>query len=108
MTAPVHPRETLSAWRDGELDQRERAAVAAHLRDCAACTRELEQLARVDALLAARAADRPTSRTAISRRCRAASPRACHRHWPVRWQQRLDHARRGQCRAGRTRPPLPC
>jgi hypothetical protein len=53
MTAPLHPREMLSACRDGELDRQQQAAVAAHLRGCASCRRELEQLARVDALLAA-------------------------------------------------------
>jgi hypothetical protein len=44
-----HPGERLSALLDGELSAVERAAVEAHLRECAACARELEELAAVDA-----------------------------------------------------------
>jgi hypothetical protein len=44
-----HPDELLSAFLDGELSAADRAAVEGHLRDCAACARELEELAAVDA-----------------------------------------------------------
>jgi putative zinc finger protein len=44
-----HPGERLSALLDGELSAVERADVEAHLRECAACARELEELAAVDA-----------------------------------------------------------
>ena len=44
-----HPGERLSALLDGELSAVERAAVEAHLRECAACARQLEELAAVDA-----------------------------------------------------------
>jgi hypothetical protein len=43
-----HPGDRLSAYLDGELDAAARAAVDAHLRDCAACRQELEDLAMVD------------------------------------------------------------
>ncbi len=36
--------EDLSAYADGELPQRKRARVAAHLKECATCRRELEAL----------------------------------------------------------------
>jgi hypothetical protein len=45
-----HPGERLSAFLDGELPVSERAEVEGHLRECAACARELEELAAVDAL----------------------------------------------------------
>jgi hypothetical protein len=32
-----HPHELISAMHDGEIDERERAVVEAHLRECAAC-----------------------------------------------------------------------
>ena len=42
----MHTNEgTLRAYLDGELDERVGAAVAAHLRECAACRRRLESLA---------------------------------------------------------------
>jgi hypothetical protein len=41
----------LVAYRDGELPERERAQVAAHLSTCPACTREEAQLARVSQML---------------------------------------------------------
>jgi hypothetical protein len=44
-----HPGERLSALLDGELSAVERAEVEAHLRECPACARELEELAAVDA-----------------------------------------------------------
>jgi putative zinc finger protein len=45
-----HLGERLSALLDGEMSPADREAAEAHLRDCAACTRELEELASVDAL----------------------------------------------------------
>jgi hypothetical protein len=44
-----HPGELLSAFLDGELSAAEQAAVEGHLRECAACAHELEELAAVDA-----------------------------------------------------------
>ena len=44
-----HPGELLSAFLDGELSAADRAAVEGHLRECAACAHELEELAAVDA-----------------------------------------------------------
>ena len=44
-----HPGERLSAFLDGELPAADRAQVEVHLRECAACARELEELAAVDA-----------------------------------------------------------
>ena len=41
----------LVAYRDGELPEQDRARVAAHLSTCPACTREEEQLARVNQML---------------------------------------------------------
>ena len=41
----------LSAYHDGELDASERERVEAHLRGCAACARELEQLREASRLL---------------------------------------------------------
>ena len=43
-----HPGELLSAFLDGELSAADRAQVQGHLRECAACARELEELAAVD------------------------------------------------------------
>lgn len=48
MTTAAHPRDRLSAHADGELPADERAAVEAHLRECAACRQELEDLRMVD------------------------------------------------------------
>jgi Putative zinc-finger len=45
-----HLGERLSAFLDGELIADERAEVEAHLRQCAACARELEELGAVDAM----------------------------------------------------------
>src|SRR3989442_13704782 len=44
-------RKELVAYRDGELRERDRAQIAAHLSTCAACTREAARLARVSQLL---------------------------------------------------------
>jgi negative regulator of sigma E activity len=44
-----HPGELLSAFLDGELSAADQAAVEGHLRECAACAREFEELAAVDA-----------------------------------------------------------
>jgi len=44
-----HPGELLSAFLDGELSAVDQAAVEGHLRECAACAHELEELAAVDA-----------------------------------------------------------
>src|SRR5262249_41125643 len=46
----AHLGERLSAFLDGELPPADRAAVEGHLRQCAACAHELEELAAVDAL----------------------------------------------------------
>ncbi|PYQ51042.1 MAG: hypothetical protein DMF78_14190 [Acidobacteria bacterium] len=46
----AHLGDRLSAFLDGELAADQRAAVEGHLRECAACARELEELAAVDAL----------------------------------------------------------
>ena len=46
----AHLGERLSAFLDGELALDERAAVESHLRQCADCARELEELGAVDAL----------------------------------------------------------
>lgn len=45
-----HPKDRLSAYLDGELSSADREAVDVHLRECPACTTELQQLAVVDAL----------------------------------------------------------
>ncbi|MBI3301718.1 MAG: zf-HC2 domain-containing protein, partial [Deltaproteobacteria bacterium] len=45
-------RNELVAYRDGELPERDRARIAAHLRTCLACTQEEARLARVNQLLA--------------------------------------------------------
>jgi Putative zinc-finger len=44
-----HPGDRLSAFLDGELSAAERAEMQGHLRECPACTRELEELGAVDA-----------------------------------------------------------
>jgi hypothetical protein len=44
-----HPGDRLSAFLDGEMSAAERVEVQGHLRECAACTRELEELGAVDA-----------------------------------------------------------
>ena len=44
-------RKELVAYRDGELLERDRAQIAAHLSTCAACAREEARLARVSQLL---------------------------------------------------------
>ncbi|HIC96144.1 TPA: hypothetical protein EYP12_05905, partial [Candidatus Bipolaricaulota bacterium] len=54
-------RELLSAYIDGELPPKEKAAVEEHLRECAECRRDLETLRRTVALL------RETPRVAIPR-----------------------------------------
>jgi hypothetical protein len=46
----AHLGDRLSAFLDGELPAAERAEVEGHVRECAACARELEELAAVDAL----------------------------------------------------------
>lgn len=47
----VHPKDRLSAYLDGELSSADREAIDVHLRECLACTTELQQLAVVDALV---------------------------------------------------------
>jgi len=44
-------KENLSAWLDGELEAGARQAVAAHLKTCAACRRELARLTALDEAL---------------------------------------------------------
>ena len=44
-------RTELTAYRDGELPEQDRARIAAHLSTCPACTREETELARVGQLL---------------------------------------------------------
>jgi hypothetical protein len=46
----AHVSERISAYIDRELSASERAAVDAHLRDCADCARTVEELRAVDAL----------------------------------------------------------
>jgi anti-sigma factor RsiW len=46
----AHVTDQLGAFLDGEIPSAERAVVAAHLRDCAACARRLEEMAAVDDL----------------------------------------------------------
>jgi len=48
VNAPEHPGERLSAYVDDELPPADRTAVEAHLRECAACSRLLEELLAVD------------------------------------------------------------
>ncbi len=50
-TACEQVRERLSAWLDGELAPDARGEVAAHLKDCGECRRELALLARLDSTL---------------------------------------------------------
>lgn len=47
-----HVAERLSAFLDGELEERERAEVARHLEACAECARHLEELLAVDRMAA--------------------------------------------------------
>lgn len=58
-TACEQVQERLSAWLDGELTAEERRQVAGHLKGCAACSRELEALAQLDAALGTLAAPLP-------------------------------------------------
>lgn len=58
MTSPIGyecplgvPTETLSAWRDGLLDQRETAQLSAHVADCPACRERLAAFDRLGATL---------------------------------------------------------
>jgi len=44
-------QEQLSAYLDGELDEARRGPVAAHLKGCAACRRELELVTALDLAL---------------------------------------------------------
>jgi Putative zinc-finger len=46
----AHVAERLGLFLDGELPADERAAIASHLRECAACARRLEELTAVDDL----------------------------------------------------------
>lgn len=58
MTSPIGyecplgvPTESLSAWRDGLLDQREAAQLSAHVYDCPACQERLATFDRLGATL---------------------------------------------------------
>jgi anti-sigma factor RsiW len=53
-------KEQLSAWLDGELDAPAGAALAAHLKGCAACRQEWRELTALDAALSRLAAPVPT------------------------------------------------
>ncbi len=55
----AHVLEWLSAYFDDELVPADRAAIDLHLRDCAPCTRRLEEIAAVDALARALPAEAP-------------------------------------------------
>ena len=83
----MHTNEgTLRAYLDGELDQRVGAAVAAHLRECAACRRQLESLA--------------SRASAASQHLQALAPRAAELPVPApialsRLRQRLAHQQVG-------------
>ncbi len=48
MNATDHPGDRLSAYVDGELPAAERTVVDAHLRECFACSRLLDELVAVD------------------------------------------------------------
>jgi len=52
-------KEQLSAYLDGELDEGQRHAVAAHLQTCPACRRELELLTALDGALGSLTAPAP-------------------------------------------------
>lgn len=47
--ADCPPTERLLLYQAGQLSPRDRKAVAAHMAECAACTREVQQLAALDA-----------------------------------------------------------
>ena len=47
-------RENLDAYLDGELDEREKAAVEEHLAACTGCAAELERLRRLVILCSSR------------------------------------------------------
>ena len=51
MSGGIHLGERLSVFLDGELSPAERVAAEAHLRECASCAHELEELAAVDTLV---------------------------------------------------------
>lgn len=55
----AHAVERLAAYLDGELSARDRSEVEAHLGGCAACARQLEELAAVDAAVRDLPADAP-------------------------------------------------
>lgn len=57
----AHVLELLSAYLDDELVPADRAAIGFHLRDCAGCSRRLEEIAAVDALARALPAQAPTA-----------------------------------------------
>ncbi len=50
MTVHEHVQQTLSAWRDGQVDPDQRFLAERHLEQCATCTATAEAFARVDAL----------------------------------------------------------
>lgn len=47
----LEPRENLSAYFDGELEEPRRAQLAAHLAECPTCQRYLDDLSRVSRLV---------------------------------------------------------
>lgn len=55
----AHVIEQLSAFLDGELDERERTAVARHLEACGECTGHLDELVAVDRLAASVTVEAP-------------------------------------------------
>jgi anti-sigma factor RsiW len=82
---PVHVEaSSLLAWyANGTLEATEQARVDRHIRECAACSREVEELRRLQTLLRGEEAER---RTAVSRQ---------------RARALLDHEERSSLRAGR-------
>jgi anti-sigma factor RsiW len=80
----AHVHDQLSAYLDNELLPGERATLEAHLEDCAACARELEQLAALDRFARALPAEAPEAyfdTFAARVRARIAGKPAMRRPW---------------------------
>lgn len=77
--------QDLSAYLDGELPPRERAALEAHLRDCPRCRQELASLRAVSRLVASLPAVEPSEEftRALSREVAARRPRRWLRPIPL-------------------------
>jgi anti-sigma factor RsiW len=89
-------RESLVAYVDGELDVGERAAVDVHLRTCADCRRESEELRRLTLLVRGAFAEGPEAderwRDARGRaKWRIAAVRRSRRRIPVAFRRIVEH-----------------